>query len=169
MASGHVKTNEQNTKTRIDVRNPRPWAFYKQFSIIGFVHLVLTQSFIVTLLLCAFLVDGKNEASWTCLPAGIDLEEIVSGPPVKSETNTSKPATIRQVLVRIKAHCKKGKLVDATGREIYFFRLIGCWGNPPADYEEQLASQQQELERLRKKYTVIKISCNQSGDPRKIS
>jgi len=133
------------------------------------MQLVITQSFIVTLLLCSFFADGKNETSWSCLPEGIDLEEIISGPPVKSETAHAKPATIRQELLRIKAHCKKGKLVDGTGREIHFVRLIGCWGNPPEDYEEQLARQQQELERLRKKYTVNEISCNQSGDLRKIN
>jgi len=133
------------------------------------MQIVLTQSIIMVLLLGSFFVDGKKEASWRCLPAGIDLEEIVSGPPLKSEVPAGKKTTIRQVLGRIKAHCQKGKLVDGTGREIYFYRLVGCWGNPPADYEEQLAKQQQELERLKKKYTVIEISCNQSGDLRTIN
>ena len=133
------------------------------------MQLLITQSLVVTLLLASFGVDGKRESSWPCLPDGIHLEEIVSGPSQKLDAKPGKKTTVKQMLLRIKARCKKGKLVDETGREVYFYRLIGCWGNPPADYEEQLAKQQQELERLRKKYTVIEISCNQSGDLRMIN
>lgn len=104
-----------------------------------------------------------------CLPEGVGLEEIVSVSEDKSVSPVNKKVTIRETLRRLNARCKKGKLVDAKGREIYFFRLIGCWGNPPEDYQEQLTKQQEALERLRKKYTVIEISCNQSGDLRSIN
>jgi hypothetical protein len=75
---------------------------------------------------------------------------------------------VSQLLTKLRARCKQGKLVDGTGREIYFYRLAGCWGNPPEDYQEVLEKQRNEIVRLKKKYTVIEISCNQD-DPRKIS
>ena len=63
--------------------------------------------------------------------------------------------------------CKKGKLLTGTGREIHFYRLVGCWGNPPEDYQQQLARQNQDLQRLKKKYKVVEIPCAQV-DPRQI-
>jgi hypothetical protein len=53
--------------------------------------------------------------------------------------------------------------VDAKGKQIHFYRLTGCWGNPPENYQEILDNQQQELARLRRCYRVIEISCNPSG------
>lgn len=75
--------------------------------------------------------------------------------------------TIKEKLRQLKARCKRGKLVDGRGREIRFYRLVGCWGNPPDDYQEQLARQSQELQRLKKKYTIVEIPCPQM-DPRQI-
>jgi hypothetical protein len=54
-------------------------------------------------------------------------------------------------------------LFDAHGREIYFYRLSGCWGNPPADYQEILARQREELSKLRKRYHVIEMTCSSAG------
>lgn len=34
------------------------------------------------------------------------------------------------------------KLVDGTGREVYFYQLTGCWGNAPFNYQAILAKQQ---------------------------
>ena len=71
--------------------------------------------------------------------------------------------TVDETLKKLKAKCKRGKLVDASGKEIYFYRLRGCWGNPPADYQEILSQQQRELENLRQRYRVIEMTCNVSG------
>lgn len=121
-----------------------------------------------TLLIFSPWGDVTNKRLVVCLPAGINLEEVVSAPKLKSTTVTAaKRMTIRETLSRLKARCKKGKLVDSAGREIRFYRLVGCWGNPPEDYQEQLARQTQELQRLKKKYTVIEIPCAQV-DPRQI-
>jgi len=122
----------------------------------------------VTLLICLSSGNGTNQGFVACLPADIELEEVVSTPQSKSTTVTaSKRVTIGETLLRLKARCKKGKLIAGTGREIRFYRLVGCWGNPPDDYQEQLARQNQELQRLKKKYTVVEIPCAQL-DPRQI-
>jgi hypothetical protein len=123
------------------------------------VNRLMLHLLIVTFL-CLPLRDGKEVTSYKCLPEGIELTEVVSKPLSSSEVASGKEITIRQILVRLKSRCRKGKLVTADGREIYLYRLIGCWGNPPEDYHEQLAKQERELEQLRKKFTVIEISCN---------
>jgi len=124
---------------------------------------------LLMILFCSVPTDGVTDRFSGCLPHGVGLEEVVSSSAAKSVVGAEKKVTIREALRQLNARCKRGKLVDGKGREIYFFRLIGCWGNPPEDYEEQLAKQQQALERLRKKYTVVEISCNQTGDLRLIN
>jgi hypothetical protein len=114
------------------------------------------------------LHDGKNEPFTACLPEGISLREAISAP-IRSSSKPAKKVTVKQALETLKAHCRNGKLVDGSGKEIYFYRLIGCWGNPPADYQEQLKKQALELERLKKKYTVIEIPCDQEGDAIRIN
>ena len=82
---------------------------------------------------------------------------------VKETTLVSKDKTVRQTLKLLKAKCSKGKLVDGKKREIRFYNLQGCWGNPPEDYLEIMDNQRKEIAELKKKYTVIEISCNPSG------
>jgi hypothetical protein len=102
-------------------------------------------------------------AKTSCLPSGIELTDVVSA-------QTAKPGsrggivTVAQKIKELKANCRKGKLVDGKGREIRFYRLIGCWGNPPEDYQEQLDRQAKELATLRKRYRVIEMTCNPSGE-----
>ena len=97
-----------------------------------------------------------------CLPAGIAATDFVSAQLLRS-SNVVKKTTVAQKLTELKARCKKGKLVDASGREICFFRMAGCRGNPPSDYQEVLAQQDKQLEKLRKRYTVIEMTCNPDG------
>ncbi len=93
------------------------------------------------------------------MPAGINSADKVTA-----------SVTVEQKLVELKARCRRGKLVDRSGKEIRFYRLAGCWGNPPADYREILERQRRELEKLKKRYTVIELTCNPDGiDPRTIS
>jgi hypothetical protein len=75
-----------------------------------------------------------------------------------------KKITVEQKLKELGARCRRGKLVDARGREIRFYHLQGCWGNPPPDYLEILERQRKELETLKKSYTVIEMTCNTSGE-----
>jgi hypothetical protein len=102
-----------------------------------------------------------------CLPAGIKLSDVVeatmagnaNGQPVKS-----RQVTVEQKLKELKATCnREDKLVDGNGRQIVFYHLIGCWGNPPPDYQELLQKQRGEIERLKQQHTVIEMTCNPSG------
>jgi hypothetical protein len=72
--------------------------------------------------------------------------------------------TIKQRLDKLDARCKSGKLVDGKNREIRFYQLQGCWGNPPPGYQEIMNRQREELEELKKKYNVVEITCNPSGE-----
>jgi hypothetical protein len=106
----------------------------------------------------------NNQAKYGCLPPDITLDTIVSTTDVETASgNKIEKETVRQRLDKIKAGCRAGKLSDAKGREIRFYRLQGCWGNPPPDYQAILENQQKELAELKKKYTVIEITCNPSG------
>ncbi len=104
------------------------------------------------LIVILFLSGAVFAQNYSCLPKEIKETALVS-----------KSKTVRQTLKMIKAKCSKGKLVDAKKREIRFYNLQGCWGNPPADYLEIMENQQTEIAELKKKYMVIEISCNPHG------
>jgi hypothetical protein len=105
----------------------------------------------------------------SCLPAGVTLKsEVVDdlslvGPGNQSESSATKqnqkPKKLKSALTELNAQCKKGKLTNRTGKEIRIVQLIGCWGNPPDDYQEQMDRQRREIEELRKKYIVIEVPC----------
>jgi hypothetical protein len=116
-------------------------------------------------------VNSKSDSFAACLPDEVKPEMVVTLEPNQETTSTAKPkrVTVRQRLLQLKAHCKDGKLLDGKGREIRFVQLIGCWGNPPEDYQEQLNHQQEEIKRLKEKYTVVQISCAQDRDVRLIN
>lgn len=106
-----------------------------------------------------------NPSCCACLPKEVQLTDVVSYQRARPDMQRRKQAiTVAQELARLKAHCKKGKLVDGSHRQIYFFRLVGCWGNPPENYEEILKQQNRELMKLKKRYTVIEMTCNHSPE-----
>jgi hypothetical protein len=109
-------------------------------------------------------VSAADARISTCFPPGIDLDARVADTTLSPKQNL----TVSMRLKQLKARCQKGKLVDRKGRQIRFYNLIGCWGNPPADYEEMLQNQTREIEQLEKRYTVIQIPCAQS-DPSSIN
>lgn len=108
------------------------------------------------------LVPTRPQQFRGCLPEAIKPADVVTSRLVGS-SKAVKKVTVEEKLIQLKASCKNGKLVDAAGREIRFFRLEGCWGNPPADYQEILQRQTEELARLRKQYTIIEMTCNPDG------
>ena len=92
--------------------------------------------------------------SLSCLPKDVRADETVSyGPKGKSIL------TVEKKLAEMKARCRRGKLVDARGREIRFFR-VSCWGNPPEDYQEIQKRENEELAKLKKRYAVIVFGCS---------
>ena len=99
-----------------------------------------------------------------CLPKDIKAGDVVSAQLTRPGRPAGAKITVEQKLKELKARCRKGKLVDASGRQIYFYQMQGCWGNPPADYQEILSQQKSELERLRRRYRVIEMTCNPSGE-----
>ena len=104
--------------------------------------------------------DGSQSRFVRCLPTEISPGQVVlTSPPADSGSAKAKPVTVKQRLVQLKARCRKGKLIDGKGRQIYLYQLTGCWGNPPEDYQQILERQRQELIRLRKRYTVIELTC----------
>ena len=117
---------------------------------------VISLALIVAVDLCAETVQ--------CLPEYVKPTDVVSTRLVQTDGGTLK-ITVEQKLAELKASCKNGKLVDGTGAEIYFYKLTGCWGNPPRNYQEILERQEAELAILRKQYTVIEMTCNPSGLP----
>ena len=91
---------------------------------------------------------------FSCLPEDVRADEVVSYG-IKGKSTL----TVKQKLIELKARCRKGKLVDAKGRAIRFFRN-SCWGNPPDDYLEIQKRESEELAELKKHYTVIVFGCN---------
>ena len=128
----------------------------------------------ILLVSCAVIITGGDTRAgdvaantWAgCLPAGVkpgDAVEIERTAGPRSEAATVK-LTVEKKLDELRAHCDgENHLVDGTGRPIAFYHLIGCWGNPPPNYQELLQKQRNELEQLRKDHTVIELSCNPTG------
>jgi hypothetical protein len=108
---------------------------------------------------------ANRQTDYECLPDDVKPETIVSAVRVTSDLRGKvKFETVRQRLGKLKAKCKAGKLVGAGGKVIRFYQLQGCWGNPPADYREIMDNQRREIETLKKKYIVIEITCNSTGE-----
>lgn len=120
---------------------------------------------ILFLLANVFSGSAATRSCCQCLPKGIKGSDVVSVLAVNASPGKSaRVVTVKQKLVELKAHCKRGKLFDGSGREIYFFQLAGCWGNPPENYQEVLDEQARKLEQLKKRYTVVEMTCNPSGE-----
>ena len=107
----------------------------------------------------------KNNPS-KCLPDGINRTDVVSPSVVRSSKGRPeyRKITVEQKLNELKARCRRGKLVDASGTEIRFYKLVGCWGHPSPDDQEVLDRQNRELIALRKRYRVIEMTCNPAGE-----
>jgi len=98
--------------------------------------------------------EPSPSKSLGCLPKDVRADEAVS-----YGNNGKSILTVEKKLAEMKAGCRRGKLVDAKGREIRFFR-VSCWGNPPEDYQEIRQREDEELAKLKKRYAVIVFGCN---------
>jgi len=123
------------------------------------------QCLIVVSFLFLLPAPGAKSKYCACLPKGIQAAVVVSYRGAKPNLPGGKPeVTVEEKLKSLRARCKRGTLVDRSGKPIYFFRLTGCWGNPPEDYQDIMEKQNNELMRLRRRYTVIEMTCNPSGE-----
>jgi len=120
---------------------------------------------LIVLLFGASPLSLAQERFERCLPEGIKAGTVVSAQPVHPGVGDGPihKVMVRDRLIALKARCRKGRLVDRFGKEIYFYRLKGCWGNPPANYQEVLERQRGEIARLKKRYTVVELTCNPDG------
>jgi hypothetical protein len=129
------------------------------------LNLVIMGSFF-----CCVAPASSRDSLSRCLPADIDLDRaVVVEQPKASKEGSETRTTVRMRLSQLRARCKNGKLLSSTGRQIRFVALLGCWGNPPENYQEMLTEQAKEIERLKKKYVLIQIPCGGNVDPRLIN
>jgi hypothetical protein len=126
--------------------------------------LILVGTALLATLPIPTMATGSDDG---CLPQGINATDVVSIQAARPGKNSEAvTVTVAQKLKELKARCRKHKLVDSRGREIRFYQLVGCWGNPPADYRQQLERQARELATLRRRYRVIEMTCSTSDDER---
>jgi len=120
----------------------------------------------VVALVCLGNSAIAKSGPWSCLPDGIKPTDVVSTQVTRSAKGGReiRKTTVEQNLKELKARCTKGKLVDASGTEIRFYRLTGCWGTESPDDREVLDRQSRELAELRRRYRVIEMTCNPSGE-----
>lgn len=109
----------------------------------------------------------NNETSQSplakCLPTDVKLDDVVEAS-IAGIANGQHKVTVESKLSELKATCNRdNKLIDGSGKQIVFYHLIGCWGNPPADYRELLEKQREEINKLKQQFTVIEMTCNPSG------
>jgi hypothetical protein len=104
-----------------------------------------------------------------CLPPDIKLTDVVEATSrgyANGQTVGLHKVTVEQRLNELKAACNNNnKLVDGNGKQIVFYHLTGCWGNPPQGNQYILRKQGEEINKLKEQYTVIEMTCNPSGAP----
>ena len=97
-----------------------------------------------------------------CLPNSMKLSRAVG---CDTTTQPAREVSLEETLVKTGARCKKGKLLDAKGKEIQFYTVQG-FGAPTAYAIETMRRQRTEIEELKRQYTVIEIpSRDQPCEP----
>ena len=125
-----------------------------------YLQAMLLSPLVLALTLLTPVSGTKTNRLASCLPEGVKLTSEIFEESEGSTSAKGKTKTVASKLAELRARCKNRKLVTRNGNEIRIVQLIGCWGNPPADYEEQLQRQELELKALREKYIVIEIPCS---------
>ncbi len=120
------------------------------------------------LALCMFFSAHAFGQIAKCLPAGVGLTTIVRYVEQKNgvEKTLANVVTVGDELKTVGGRCKNGTLKSKAGRPIRFYNLQGCWGNPPANYLEIIDEQKKEIERLKRTFTLIELTCDQDARPR---
>ncbi len=135
-----------------------PWLarYTRRFHLMKFAGILILAG------LCSVTASAQK---YSCLPADVQESTVVNTSNSGRGAHTVTPITVKQTLNKLKARCSHGKLLDRKGKQIRFYNLQGCWGNPPPDYLEIIEKQRTDLDNLKKKYTVVEITCNPSGFP----
>jgi len=102
---------------------------------------------------------------YSCLPGNVKPADIVSAERTGAPRPKLVTVTVEQTMRQLRARCVRGKLVDGKGKEIRFYRMQ-CFGAPTEYAMETTRRQRVELEALRKRYTVVEMTCSPSGEPR---
>ncbi len=130
----------------------------------------LTAGLFILLLGLTGIVAAQPPDLQTCLPPDIKLYDIVDATvcwSARGGRTVTGRTTVQQKLAELKAYCgSENKLVDSSGREIRFYRLIDeCRGAPIG--RETLQKQQEELKKLKERYAVVPMTrtCNPSCMP----
>jgi len=125
-----------------------------------YLQAMLLSPLVLALTLLTPVSGAKTNRFASCLPEGVKLTSEIFEESDGSTSAKGKPKTVTSKLAELSGRCKNKKLFTRNGKEIRIVQLIGCWGNPPADYEEQVQRQERELKALREKYIVIEIPCS---------
>ena len=122
---------------------------------------MLVMAFVLLVSGLLFSAGDAHAQVLKCLPPDIRPETVVGSVSVKQKDGSTivRYVTVGETLKNIGARCRGSKLVDRKGCEIRIFNMKGCWGNPPADYLEILDDQKKEIQKLKKKFTVIEVGC----------
>ena len=119
--------------------------------------------FLMNLFLVQLNCPPPAQQKYPCLPSPHRPSDIVSAERVGDPPQVHK-VTVEDKLAQLGARCNEGKLVDAEGKEIRFYRLH-CFGAPTSFAMEALRQERAELDALKDKYTVIEMTCSPSGAP----
>jgi len=125
-----------------------------------YLQAMLLSPLVLALTLLTPVSGAKTNRFASCLPEGVKLTSEIFEESDGSTSAKGKPKTVASKLAELSARCKNKKLFTRNGKEIRIVQLIGCWGNPPEDYQEQMNRQRRSIEELRKKYVVIQIPCS---------
>jgi len=121
----------------------------------------------VVALICPGNSAAAENSRTYCLPDEIKLTDVVSTEMVRAPGGGRgiRKTTVEQKLKSLKARCRRKKLVDEAGTEIRFYKVTGCWGIESPGDREILERQKREVAELKKRYRVIEMTCNPSGEP----
>ena len=97
-----------------------------------------------------------------CLPGNVKAYDIVSAE--RTRDGRLVTVTVDEKIRQMRGRCFKGRLVDPKGRRIRFYRLQ-CFGAPTAYALKTMQHQRDDLEGLRKRFTVVEMTCSPDGSP----
>jgi hypothetical protein len=97
-----------------------------------------------------------------CLPGNVKAYDIVSAERTRDDRFVT--VTVEEKVKQMRGRCSKGRLVDRKGRRIRFYRLH-CFGAPTAYALATMKQEREDLDALRKRFTVVEMTCRPDGRP----